>query len=466
LAKSDERLIAAARRLGSDVVGESTVPTNDSDQDEPVRQQLVLKWLFPEQARPLHLLTGARYTIGRGEDCELRLESKTVSRHHAEIYRQGPIFAIRDLSSKNGVHLNGERTVHGPLRAGLVLRISDHVGLIAAYGSAHSQPHASFGEIAPGLFGGEKLEFAIRPLKEAAQHDLPIILNGETGTGKERVARSIHTWSNRSGPFHAVNCAALPAATVEGELFGYRKGAFTGAVQSHVGHLRAAHGGTLFLDEIAELSLEMQAKLLRVIEDRQVVALGESGGVHVDIRIVCACQEPLRTLIAQGRFRSDLHARLAGYTCLLPPLRERIEDVPHLLAAFLCRYTQGNPPAVDAKVVERLCLYRWPDNVRELDLLTRQLLVLNKGMRLTSSLLPEHIAGTLAPRTEIVPSPRPDRGGYDLDRLIDALRRTGGNVTKAADRLGLSRQRAYRLMAGRTAAELLLQRNANGAARS
>ena len=445
------------------MLGESTVPTGDTGGLEAPRKVLALNWLFPRHKPASHALLASRYVIGRASGCEIRLESNEVSRRHAEIYRQGPIFVVRDLGSKNGIHVDGERVVHAALSEGQILRISDHICFIEQRDLGVERAGA-FGEVGPGLLAGEKLAQLLRPLRSVAQRDLPVIISGETGTGKERVARSIHHWSARAGAFHAVNCAALPAATIEGELFGYRKGAFTGAVQPHVGHIRAAHVGTLFLDEIAELPLETQSKLLRIIEDRQVIPMGESRPIDVDIRILCACQRPLQKLVEAGLFRADLHARLAGYTCVLPPLRARIEDVPQLFSAFLKRYSDDEPPLVEAKLIERLCLYEWPDNVRELELLTRRLVALHgETGRLKASFLPAHmLEQPVSSDLASAPDAGQDRRAHDLERLIKALRHSKGNVTKAALRLGFSRQRAYRLMAGRTVAELFASEDAPG----
>jgi DNA-binding NtrC family response regulator len=207
--------------------------------------------------------------------------------------------------------------------------------------------------------------------------DLPIIVQGATGTGKEGAARAIHEWSGRKGPFVAVNCAALPENLAEGELFGYRKGAFTSADRASSGLLRAAHEGTLFLDEISDLPLSIQPKLLRALERREVTPLGETTPVPVDIRLVTATQESLRKAVDSKRFRSDLLARLEGLSVTLPTLRERAEEIPSLLSKMI--EAQGRapcPPRLDPLLVERLCMYQWPFNVRELAQFVRRITAL------------------------------------------------------------------------------------------
>ena len=259
---------------------------------------------------------------------------------------------------------------------------------------------ATIEEITPGFWGGAALGAALAPLRRAAATDLPIILEGETGTGKEMVAGALHRWSGRGGPLVAVNCAALPEALAEGELFGYRRGAFTGADRANPGFFRSADGGTLLLDEISDLPLALQAKLLRVLEQREVHPLGEARPVPVDVRVVVAGQQSLMESARTGRFRPDLLARLDGLTVKLPPLRARREDVVPLFSRFLETFGRGRAPAFESDLAERLCVHDWPFNVRELVLLTRRLLALHEpDTTLRAHHLPERI-GQDAPATD------------------------------------------------------------------
>ncbi|HVR18539.1 MAG TPA: sigma 54-interacting transcriptional regulator [Polyangiaceae bacterium] len=436
----------------------TTLPSEVGESDLESRVPALI-WLFPSST--VHELAGASKVIGRDADCAIRVESQGVSRKHAEIYRQGPVFAIKDLGSRNGVFVEGRRIEHTALRPGQVLRIGDHIALFSSLAREKLDIGLGFDEVASGLFGGEKLAEALRLLPRAAKDVLPIIIQGETGTGKELVARNIHRWSGRTGPFYAVNCAAIPEAMIEGELFGYRRGAFTGAAQGHLGHVRAAHGGTLFLDEVSDLPLGAQAKLLRVLEQGEVVPLGENVSQPVDLHVVCATQGSLRLAVERGAFRPDLFARLSGYTCVLPALRDRREDVVGLFGTFLHRLSGGRPPRVDAKLIEQLCLYRWPHNVRELSLLSRSLLVLHGETDvLKREFLPPEITSAdidAAPNaTDRIGRTAPaDRGQHDLERLVAELKRNDGNLARSAASAGISRQRAYRLIDGRSISELL-----------
>lgn len=420
-----------------------TTVREESAADAPAAR-LVVQWVWP---RPwVAPLQGARLSIGRDEAAHLRLDGTGVSRHHAELYRQGPIYVLRDLGSTNGTWLGGRRIEHAPVAPGGVLRVGEWVGVFVERGAEAPE----FGEIAPGLFGGAALAQILAPLRQAARSNLPVLLIGETGTGKERFARATHHFSERSGPFLAVNCAALPEQLAEAELFGYRRGAFTGAERASPGYFRAAHGGTLFLDEMPELSAALQAKLLRVLEDGQVMGLGESTSVSVDVRVVTASQRPLRELVAAGQLRQDLAARLNGLELRLPSLAARRDDVPRLFSQFLKQQSGGRPPAVEGRLIEALCLHDWPENVRELELVTRRLLAVHGH---EPSLRRQHLPAELASLNEDAsprrPStPPPDRRDHDLARLKKELQSNGGNVKAAAQTLGISRQRVYRLLDG------------------
>jgi transcriptional regulator of acetoin/glycerol metabolism len=423
--------------------GETTAPSLNSTFGSESHGPLVLAWLFPRTDGPSIELSAGRgeIVIGRDDDCALVLSGSDVSRRHAVVQFEGPSAVLRDLESRNGTFVNGRAIKSTLLQPNDVVRVGGWVGVVTLHGGP-------LGSIAPGLFGGGALRSALAGAERAAASDLPIVLEGETGTGKEAVSRAIHGWSARSGPFVAVNCAALPEALAEGELFGYRRGAFTGAEQANLGHFRAAQRGTLLLDEICELKLPLQAKLLRVLEQREVQPLGESTPVRLDVRVLAAAQEPLARAVQEGRFRADLYARLDGVTLRLPPLRERRAEIPYLFSRLLMEHTGARPPAVDVRLMERLCLYDWPFNVRELALLVKRLLVLH-GAEATLKLshLPERMRGDATPDAK-ARRPEPSQGSVALSDLLAALRHSGGNVAKAAAELGISRQRAYRMMQG------------------
>jgi transcriptional regulator with GAF, ATPase, and Fis domain len=431
--------------------GSTTVTEASSPQKPSFREDLALVWLFPRPGEPvtsLHFDDDGERIIGRDDGCEVRLSGSDVSRRHASLGRKDGHIVITDLESRNGVRVNGRLSPSALLGQGDVLRLGGFIGVITT-------SLGDFGEIAPGLLGGPALRAALAPLEKAATSDLPIVLEGETGTGKEVATRSLHGWSGRPGPLVAVNCASLPEGLAEAELFGYRRGAFTGADRASPGFFRSADGGTLLLDEVSDLPMPVQAKLLRVLEQREVQPLGETRAVPVDVRVVVAGQGSLGEAVSEGRFRADLLARLDGVTVRLPPLRQRREDVLPLFSHFLREQTDGRAPAVEADFVERLLVHDWPFNVRELVLLVRRLLVLHgEESTLLASHLPERMgdpdaasAGS-SPRKPVPPASASAAEPVELPALIVALRAAGGNVARASAMLGITRQRAYRLMEG------------------
>jgi len=421
--------------------GNTTHRELDSIESKPPLQ-LWLRWVFPAELPPVALEHGL--TIGRDSDSGVQLAGDGVSRRHAELFRQGPIFVVKDLGSTNGTFVNARRVQFAPIAPGAVVRVGNNIAIVSEQRGA---PH-SFRRIASDLFGGHELAEALLPLERGAPSNLSVVLIGETGTGKERVARALHEFSGRSGKFHALNCAALPKDLAEAELFGYRRGAFTGADRAALGHFRAADKGTLFLDEVLELPLPLQAKLLRVLEERSVTPLGETDSVEIDVRIVAAVQKPLETFVAAKQFREDLMTRLSGLTVSIPPLRERRTDIAQLFAHFMRTHSGGRPPPVDVKLVESLCIADWPGNVRELEQLARQLLAVHSlEPILRRSLLPKRLIPPVEAPLSDDDSQPDERAAHDRKRLAAALRRLG-NVKEAAAELGFSRQRAYRLIDG------------------
>lgn len=420
---------------------------------------LAIRWVFPSSDGSITRLETGATLFGRDASCAGCLPSASVSRTHAEI-RWAPhgVPMLRDLDSTNGVFVNGRRVKQAPLKTRDVLRIGDFVGVLVAL-PADGSTAWTFQEVSKGYWAGPALLAALAPARLVASTDLPVILEGETGVGKEGAAHAIAAWSGRPGPLLALNCAALPEAMAEGELFGYRKGAFSGADRSHPGFLRAAHGGSLLLDEIADLTLPIQAKLLRAVEQHEVVPLGESKPVAIDVRFLAATQGPLRHAVEQKRFRGDLLARLEGLTVRIPALRERVEDVPFLLAKlFEQQLGPTAPPRLDPRLVERLCAHDWPFNVRELALLVRRLLALHPDASvldcgaLSERLRPRGAAGSSVQGIEAAsgpasPEPRgEDRPDPDPAAVLATLRADRGNVKRAAASLGISRGRLYRLM--------------------
>ncbi len=270
-----------------------------------------------------------------------------------------------------------------------------------------------------------------------------VLITGETGTGKEVVARAIHAASLLvAGPFVPVNCGAIPPDLVESELFGHVRGSFTGAIRDRKGRFREAHGGTLFLDEIGDLPMASQAKLLRVIESRTVMPVGGTSEVAANVRVVAATNHDLQSDVRNGRFREDLFFRLNVYPIILPPLRSRREDVP-LLAAHFLALLSDNAPEIEPEALSRMQAHDWPGNVRELRNVLERALVLSAD----STIRPEHLVGlsdpASVPRRDTMKLDIPEEG-FDLDEVEQnlirrALEKTGGNRSAAARLLGIRR---------------------------
>jgi transcriptional regulator with PAS, ATPase and Fis domain len=295
----------------------------------------------------------------------------------------------------------------------------------------------------------------ITPLRRllglVANSDLSIVITGETGVGKNVAARWIHDHSPRAAkPFVLLNCAALPDALLEGELFGYEKGAFTGATQAKEGLIESANGGTLLLDEIGELPLVTQAKLLGVLENREVLRLGSLKPRPVDLRLLAATNRDLDAFVREGKFRADLHFRLNGMTVAIPPLRERTEEIPELARLFLertCARSGRRVPRLSTAVVATLVRQPWPGNVREL----RNTMDRAAALCTTDEVLPEHLAMPNAGMVTERPGPPTAAAGasaglwneteaLERRRVLEALEQSAGNQTQAAKLLGISRR--------------------------
>jgi transcriptional regulator with PAS, ATPase and Fis domain len=373
------------------------------------------------------------------------VDDERMSRDHALVAIERGLWLISDRDSRNGTFVDGER-VHGEVRrrGDVVLRLGHTVFVLVTSGRGHGGE-----DPADQVIGPELARVYAQVRRHAASETL--LIHGESGSGKELAARLYHEAGPRAGgPFVAVNCAAIPEGVAERLLFGSKKGAFSGAVDA-IGHFQMAHGGTLFLDEVADLDAAVQAKLLRVIESREVVPVGASTGAPVDIGIVAASHRELRQAVAERRFRDDLYYRLALTTVHMPPLRARKVDIARLVQREVAAVSRTLAP--HARLIEACCIRPWPGNVRELRSAVRQAagdalaagrdtvrvedLPATAGMPLA--------AGEPAERAG-VPGPKATAGEIDRDAVVAALARANNVVSVAARDLGLYRTQLYRLM--------------------
>ncbi|HET6585789.1 MAG TPA: sigma 54-interacting transcriptional regulator [Nannocystaceae bacterium] len=306
-------------------------------------------------------------TLGKSRTCDVVLPDDSVSRVHAEIRRDGESYRIVDKSSTNGSFIDQARVTDAFLKPGDVLGIGKvQIRFLPRDARAELLPSESerFGEVIGKSLAMRKI-FGV--LERVAPTDVTILLEGETGTGKDLIARAVHTTSNRAdGPFVVVDCGAVAPNLIESELFGHEKGSFTGAHQRRQGAFELADKGTLFLDEIGELPKDLQPKLLRVLETHRLRRVGGTDEVEADIRVIAATHRQLRNQVEAGEFREDLYFRLAVVAATIPPLRERREDIPHLIEHFSRRLPPGMWKPPDPEAMARLVGYDWPGNVREL----------------------------------------------------------------------------------------------------
>ncbi len=298
----------------------------------------------------------------------------------------------------------------------------------------------SFGSI---VGSSEKIKEVLDLAGRVAASDATVLITGESGTGKELLAKGIHYNSLRAnGPFVAVNCAAIPENLIESELFGHVKGAFTGAVRDREGKFELAGGGTLFLDEIGDLRTDLQAKILRALQERQVDRVGGSRPVSVDVRVIAATNKDVERLVREGNFREDLYYRLTVITVRMPPLRERRDDIPLLVEHFIRKFNPSAAVRVSPDALAALTAYGWPGNVRELENVIERASVLKRGDTVTLAELPDKLKKEKASVENIVLN-LPDEGisleELEKNLIIKALEKYKGNQTRAAEYLGITR---------------------------
>jgi transcriptional regulator with PAS, ATPase and Fis domain len=375
-------------------------------------------------------------SCARGSTLTIGLPDRWMSARHARLVRKWDKWRVTDLGSRNGTFVNGERVDERVLEDGDVVEIGSASFVFRASEPVLAAPDAE----AKGPLSSlrPRLVVAFAQLAELARSEVPLVLFGEPGTGKEIVAREVHALSGRKGDFVAINCAALPPTLLESELFGYRKGAFSGATEDRLGLLRAADGGTLLLDEIGDLAAPAQAALLRVLQENEVLPIGATRPVAVDLRVVSATHRDLARAIEDGTFRDDLAGRLDGFTIELPPLRERREDIGLFVAALLERHAP-EPSRVRFGVRAARALFEneWPGNVRQLEQALRTALVVSRDA-------PEIDAAHLS-RSGLRGSSAPPPPGDDRRRTLeDLLERHGGNVSAVSRELGKARAQVHR----------------------
>ena len=465
--------------VSSSYEGDEAVPQGPEGETRP---GLVLLYAPNfEQFLPAYPFTSTELVLGRDPQNSVCIPEQAVSRQHARITRQGDDWVLKDQGSRNGTIVAGRFVSDVVLAHGMEIRIGDAVFKFVAEGAERYVPYRIDGSVRgarrstllPELVGGCQMDQIAADIERIAPTELSCVVLGETGTGKEVVARGIHRVSGRRGSLQAINCAAIPHNLLESELFGYRRGAFSGADRDKPGLVKLADDGTLFLDEIGDMPLEAQAKLLRVLQSKEVFPLGATSPEHVDLRVVCATHRDLHQHVVEGKFRGDLFARLNEHTVRLPSLRERKEDIYQLVRAFAARYGRAQI-GFSFSFLIALLHYDWPFNVRELESCIKRGVALTGGAPLDATHLPDAIAERMktygkkkAPR-DTMPPTRPSNGPPpeeletgELERrdpaaprarasapteeeLRELLRVHAGNVAAVGRELGKERMQIHR----------------------
>jgi len=449
--------------------------------DAPSKAGLVLLYARNfEQFHPAYPFHHPTVVIGRDATADVCVPEQAVSRNHARIVFDSGRWVLKDLGSRNGTMVDGAFVTHDVELEHLhEIRVGDALfKFVASSADKYAAYHIDgrvFGErrakSADALIGGWQMDMIGAELERIAPTQLSCVLMGETGTGKEVAARELHRVSGRRGSMQAINCAAIPHNLLESELFGYRRGAFSGADRDKPGLIKLADGGTLFLDEIGDMPLEAQAKLLRVLQSREVFPLGATAPEQVDVRIVCATHRDLHQFVKDGKFRGDLFARVSEHLVKLPPLRERKEDV-YQLAKLFCRRYGTLQLTFSFSFVVALLHHDWPFNVRELESCIKRATALAEGDAIDVGQLPDAIAslmrdygaraapGSLAEREResrmppsgmlsVTPSPAAvssRRPPPTEAALRDLLMRHRGNIAAVGRELGKERMQVHRWM--------------------
>jgi len=396
-------------------------------------------------------LTG-KLTVGKEPDNDLHLPDDTVSRRHCELSKEPGGILVRDLGSTNGTRVDGARIETATVPPGTVLRIGEvEVALRAGAAKAEVLPSAST-EFGGALGQSLAMRSIFGVLERVAPTDATVLLEGETGTGKDVLARAIWSASPRSGkPFVVVDCGAVAYSLIESELFGHERGAFTGAIAARQGAFELADGGTLFLDEIGELPLDVQPKLLRVLETREFRRVGGNRTMKANVRILAATKRNLTREVAAGKFREDLYFRLAVVPVTVPPLRGRREDIPMLVRHALKATANGADLTLSEETMQTLAAHDWPGNVRELRNVLERAVYMSQAAgtkELTLISLPIS-GGSLDGSFHFEPgkSYRETRARYEADfekRYVKwLLGRHGGNVSAAAREARMDRKHLH-----------------------
>jgi transcriptional regulator with GAF, ATPase, and Fis domain len=431
-----------------------------------------------------HAFEKGEVRIGAMADNDLVLRDETVSRYHCRIVQEETGYVLQDLGSTNGTFINRVRIREAFLKPGCTVHLGQTEAKFHA-GEEEVEIVPSRKDRCGDIIGRHpRLREIYAIIEKIAPTNTTVVIEGETGTGKEVVAQTIHKLSARAaGPMMVFDCGAVPENLVESELFGHEKGSFTGAIMTRQGLFEMADGGTVFLDELGELPLDLQPKLLRALEQREIRRVGAGKPLKVDVRILAATNRNLEEEVRAGRFRQDLFYRLSVVRLVLPPLRERVEDIPLLAKHFLKVHPYNRAPDGSARVkhitrdaMDVLQAYRWPGNVRELVNTVERAVSFADGETIEARDLPEHIRDTVRPHRAPAASPVVDLreqreiratppapppppvdstfkeakekwvSSFERDYIVQLLKKNHGNISHAAREADIDRKYFRKLM--------------------
>lgn len=421
----------------------------------------------PGRKKKYDLGKKAQTTVGKKDDNDFVIDDSAVSREHMQVEATADSYLLKDMGSTNGTFINGIKVKEAFLAPGDVITIGSTKIEYQAYDEKVEMEPSSQTQFGNMVGKNKKMRQIFGVLERISPTLATVIIEGETGTGKELVAQAIHEHSERKDkPFIIFDCSAVAPNLIESELFGHMKGSFTGAIKDRKGAFESANGGTIFLDEIGELGIDLQPKLLRALEQREIKRVGSTQSINLDVRVVCATNRNLKEEVNQGRFREDLYYRLSVVKIQLPPLKERTDDIPLITEAILSK-ARFNKKAdgsffasrVEDDALKMLQKYRWPGNIRELtNVLERAVSFSTNGMIDAKNL--EFIFSELNSNEDatmrtasIIDSSVPFKEAkqqivenFEKDYLEELLERNGGNVSKASREAKIDRKHLRNLL--------------------
>lgn len=405
----------------------------DADKKKISTRRVTVKASPPDKPSFKKTFTNTEITFGTLESCDIKLDDSFISRQHCRlIYKDNRLF-LMDLGSTNGTFIDDNRVEKISVPEKGKFQIGKTQIEYSLEQISEDLKAADREELGPMIGKSKTMREIFSLIEKVAPSDATTLVTGESGTGKDLVSRLLHQFSHRSiKPFISINCGSLPASIIESQLFGHEKGSFTGATERMIGLFEQANGGTLFLDEIGEMPLELQTRLLHVLESKKIRRLGGREDIDVDFRLIAATNKELQKLVAENKFRQDLFYRLYVVPIHIKPLRERTEDIPPLSKRFLKDLSGSTRPEITKEAMEKLQGHNWPGNIRELKNVIQRSIIISEDKTIgAENIIFAPVESAIAVE-DILES-------KERDAIIRSLRENNGNQTKTAKQLGIAR---------------------------